>query len=379
NKTSNISQLPSVNQQQLSKRFKRKQIRGIFHYYDLSLTTRMAMKMEDERTKRILEKNRLLNTFAESDPDFDSRIILEFDPINRKVLLEIDQGIVKILKPHQREGIRFMYDCTIETFDRLSNDQHQSGCILAHSMGLGKTLQVVAFLQAIMNNPTITVHIRKVLIIIPFNVQKSWIEEFSKWKNEYNKYEPLKLFDLSNAKTIPQRIQVLKKWHQNGGIFLLTINMFRIIVSSNSIKKNSSFGQYLLDPGPDMVIFDEGHLLKSNTSQINRVASMIRTLRRIILTGTPMQNNLGEFYVMVEFIKPHLLGTIDEFRNRFENPIKNGQHVDSNIIDVAMMKKRAFVLHKMLSHCINRCNYQVLIPFLPPKFEYVLYLQIFGN
>ncbi|XP_027203767.2 transcriptional regulator ATRX homolog isoform X2 [Dermatophagoides pteronyssinus] len=374
---STISKMSSIHKRS-SNQFARKRIREIYHHRDLNLNTQIAIEMEDERTKRIMEKNRLLDIFAKSDPNSDSRVILEFDPKNEKVLLEIDQGIVKILKPHQRNGIRFMYDCTIETFDRLSlNDQ--SGCILAHSMGLGKTLQVVAFLQAIMNNPIITIHIRKVLIIIPFNVQKSWIEEFSKWKNEYNQYEPLKIYDLSDAKTIPQRIEVMKKWNKNGGIFLLTINMFRNLIMGKSPKLKpviSSMEKYLLNPGPDMVIFDEGHLLKSNTSQINQVASKIRTLRRIILTGTPMQNNLGEFYVMVDFIKPNLLGTIDEFRNRFENPIKNGQHIDSTSMDVARMKKRAFVLHKMLSHCINRCNYKVLVPFLPPKYEYVLYLRL---
>ncbi|KAH9517068.1 hypothetical protein DERF_007768 [Dermatophagoides farinae] len=377
--TSKMSQIPSFLDHPPSNILTRRRIREIFHFQDLDLDTQLAIQMEEERSKRIMEKNRILDKFAESDPDFDSRVILEFDPLNGKVLLEVDQGIVKILKPHQRDGIRFMYDCTIETFDRLLNHQHQSGCILAHSMGLGKTLQIVAFLQAIMTNPIINKFIRKVLIIVPCNVQKSWVEEFSKWKNEYIDHKALNLFDLSNAKTIPERIRVLEQWHQKGGIFLLTITMFRLLFTSKKKELKlvqPSLRKFLLDPGPEMVIFDEGHLLKSSSSQINNVASQIRTLRRVVLTGTPMQNNLGEFYVMVDFIKPRLLGSIEEFRNRFENPIKNGQHIDSTIFDVAIMKKHAFVLHKMLSFSINRCNYKVLVPFLPPKYEYVLYLRL---
>lgn len=51
---------------------------------------------------------------------------------------------------------------------------------------------------------------------------------------------------------------------------------------------------------------------------------------------------------MVEFVKPGLLGTLGEFRNRFMNPILNGQHADSTDFDVLLMKKRAHVLHDML-------------------------------
>ena len=58
-------------------------------------------------------------------------------------------------------------------------------------------------------------------------------------------------------------------------------------------------------------------------------------------------------YCMVNFVKPDLLGTIKEFRNRFANPIRNGQHRDSEPSDVILMKQRAHVLHKVLSGCVD--------------------------
>jgi transcriptional regulator ATRX len=96
------------------------------------------------------------------------------------------------------------------------------------------------------------------------------------------------------------------------------------------------------------VVCDEGHLLKNEKSALNKAVNRISTLRRIILTGTPLQNNLKEYYEMVNFVKPNLLGTRKEFMNRFVNPICNGQHSDSTDRDIRMMKQRSFVLNDLL-------------------------------
>ena len=68
--------------------------------------------------------------------------------------------------------------------------------------------------------------------------------------------------------------------------------------------------------------------------------SSIRTHRRAILTGTPMQNNLNEYFTMVSFVKPSLLGSKKEFSNQFINPITNGQYANSKPEDVLLMKRR---------------------------------------
>ena len=96
------------------------------------------------------------------------------------------------------------------------------------------------------------------------------------------------------------------------------------------------------------VICDEGHILKNTKSALNIAMNRIKTRRRIILTGTPLQNNLSEYFAMVDFVKPKLLGTFNEFRNRFVNPITNGQSLDSTDRDVRVMKKRAFILNDLL-------------------------------
>ncbi|XP_078006723.1 transcriptional regulator ATRX-like [Phascolarctos cinereus] len=104
--------------------------------------------------------------------------------------------------------------------------------------------------------------------------------------------------------------------------------------------------------------------------------NLIRSKRRIILTGTPLQNNLIEYHCMVNFVKENLLGSITDFRNRFINPIQNGQCADSTTTNVQVMKKRAHILYEMLAGCVQRKDCTTLAEFLPPKHEYVLAVRM---
>lgn len=93
---------------------------------------------------------------------------------------------------------------------------------------------------------------------------------------------------------------------------------------------------------------DEGHLLKNEDSDIYKAMNQISTRRRIMLTGTPLQNNLFEFFTMVQFVAPGQLGTKMEFGKNFVKVLEKGQTVDSTQSDVRAMKRRALILHKML-------------------------------
>ena len=105
----------------------------------------------------------------------------------------------------------------------------------------------------------------------------------------------------------------------------------------------------LLKRGPDIVVCDEAHKLKNADSQLYKAVDQLRTARRILLlTGTPIQNALLEYYAMINLVKPNLLGTLEQFEDYFVKPIKEGQDADSNEEQVLLMKKRVYVLHRLV-------------------------------
>ncbi|XP_015786465.1 transcriptional regulator ATRX homolog, partial [Tetranychus urticae] len=361
----------------------RKNIKKLLTEKELKEETRAAGQREKERIQRIAERQKLYNEFLLNEmkinPEKPSRLILEIDPDTREPIVEVAPELAKQMKSHQVKGIRFMWDSVIESVHKAKEDG--SGCILAHSMGLGKTFQIITFLHTILTHRLIKKHIKHALVICPVNTIKNWISEFRQWLEDDGLLE-FPLFDLSDSKSQLQRGETFKLWRQRGGVLICGITLFATLVSPKGKKPKCPkwvrdiISEALIEPGPDIVVIDEGHVLKNSQTAVNKAVNSISTLRRIILTGTPLQNNLDEYHVMVHFVKPNLLGTKKEFTNRFVNPITNGQHIDSTPGDVVVMKKRVHVLHKLLDGCVQRFDYSVLKPYLQPKLEFIVSIKL---
>lgn len=89
----------------------------------------------------------------------------------------------------------------------------------------------------------------------------------------------------------------MNEWHTEGGVLIMGYDMFRNLSSETGrLKKREkeTIQRALVDPGPDLAVCDEGHLLKNSKTSLSKAVNRLKTLRRIVLTGTPLQNNLNE-------------------------------------------------------------------------------------
>ncbi|XP_055915443.1 transcriptional regulator ATRX homolog isoform X2 [Eupeodes corollae] len=353
----------------------RKKIRKVINEKNLDDGTKKATQEEEERKKRIEERQKVYNKIYIKPENVEvDELILDFDEETKKPLLKVDDGLMKKLKPHQVNGVKFMWDACFETL-KDCKEKPGSGCILAHCMGLGKTMQIVTLSHTLLTNYEAT-NIERVLVISPLSTLNNWAREFIHWMN-FAKNKNVEVYDMSKYKDKNTRVFKLEEWFNEGGVCIVGYDMYRILSNEKTKglrkKQKESLQKSLVDPGPDVVICDEGHLLKNEKTSLSQAVTKMHTKRRIVLTGTPLQNNLKEYYCMIQFIKPNLLGTYKEYLNRFVNPISNGQYTDSTPRDIRLMKHRSHILHKMLEACIQRRDYSVLAPYLPPKHEYVVF------
>ncbi|XP_075619787.1 transcriptional regulator ATRX isoform X8 [Balearica regulorum gibbericeps] len=363
----------------------RKKIRKIIKDDKLRTETQNALKEEEERRKRIAEREREREKLREvieiedASPlkcPITTKLVLDEDEETKEPLVQVHRNIVTRLKPHQVDGVQFMWDCCCESVKKTKTSPG-SGCILAHCMGLGKTLQVVSFLHTVLLCDKLD--FRTALVVCPLNTALNWLNEFEKWQEGFEDDEKLEVCELATVKRPQERSYMLQRWQDEGGVMIIGYEMYRNLAQGRNVKSRKLkeiFNKALVDPGPDFVVCDEGHILKNEASAVSKAMNSIRSRRRIILTGTPLQNNLIEYHCMVNFIKENLLGSIKEFRNRFINPIQNGQCADSTLADVRIMKKRAHILYEMLAGCVQRKDYTALTKFLPPKYEYVLEVRM---
>lgn len=346
---------------------------------------------------------------ALNQPDAQGRVLVNINHPAEEDDLFLAPQLARAVKPHQIGGIRFLYDNLVESLERYKTSSG-FGCILAHSMGLGKTLQVISFIDILLRHTGA----RTVLAIVPVNTLQNWLAEFNLWLPAAESLPPdtdpaqvspraFRVHLLNDEhKTTVTRAKVVEEWARDGGVLLMGYEMYRLLslkksfVTGRKRKSKKPAGPIIIDldeedrqqelmkdiekalsrPGPDVVICDEGHRIKNCHASTSQALKNIRSRRRVVLTGYPLQNNLLEYWCMVDFVRPDFLGTRQEFSNMFERPILNGQCIDSTPHDVRLMRYRSHVLHSLLEGFVQRRGHDVLSTHLPLKEEHVILVRL---
>ncbi|XP_031397920.1 protein CHROMATIN REMODELING 20 isoform X2 [Punica granatum] len=290
-----------------------------------------------------------------------------------EVAIRVPPSISAKLKTHQVTGIRFIWENIVQSIGKVKSGDKGLGCILAHTMGLGKTLQVIAFLYTAMR--CVDLGLRTALIVTPVNVLHNWRHEFTKWAP--SEFKPIRTFMLEDVSR-ERRVELLAKWRRKGGVFLISYTAFRNLSVGKNIKDRNVARDIIsaLQDGPDILVCDEAHIIKNTRADTTQALKLVKCQRRIALTGSPLQNNLMEYYCMVDFVREGFLGSSHEFRNRFQNPIENGQHTNSTSEDVKIMNQRSHILYEQLKGFVQRMDMSVVKKDLPPKTVFVIAVKL---
>mmetsp|Transcript_29170 Transcript_29170/g.56796 ORF Transcript_29170/g.56796 Transcript_29170/m.56796 type:complete len:1721 (-) Transcript_29170:714-5876(-) len=236
------------------------------------------------------------------------------------------------MRPYQLKGIEWM----------LYMYENNTNMILGDEMGLGKTLQTIAFLAALRERGIEGPH----LVIVPLSVISSWMQEFRRW------CPSMRVVRLHSADKA-ERERLRKSIVEDLGKYDV------ILTTYDSVKvpemKRSLSGRVLWR----VVVLDEGHRVKNHEAQISQVVRKIHSELILLLTGTPLQNNLRELWSMLYYLHPETFVDITPFETAFE------LNTSELTIDREMLKKAHYMLRPFM---LRRLKKEVE-KILPPRVE----------
>lgn len=253
---------------------------------------------------------------------------------NMKTDVEMHRGVSipgflwRCLFPYQQEGVKWL----------LGLYRNGKGGVLADDMGLGKTVQIIGFLAALFSSRVVN----RVLILSPATVVPQWLSEWKRF------YPFIRIF---MGFTAPE----------SDGVCLMSYERFKMSGRSSLW---------------DILILDEGHRIKNRSAQITLAAKKLRAEYKFVLSGTPIQNNLGELWSIFDFVNPGLLGSYTSFYEEFEEVISQGGYKNASASQVDKSYRQSLVLRSLIDSYILRRSKTQVSHKLPSKTDKIIFCSL---
>ncbi|KAG6641461.1 protein CHROMATIN REMODELING 4-like isoform X2 [Carya illinoinensis] len=204
------------------------------------------------------------------------------------------------LFPHQLEALNWLRKCW-----------HKSkNVILADEMGLGKTVSACAFISSLYCEFKATL---PCLVLVPLSTMPNWLAEFSLWAPNLNVVE---YHGCAKARAIIRQYE----WHACDPSDLnkkTAAYKFNVLLTTYEMVLADS--SHLRGVPWEVLVVDEGHRLKNSGSKLFSMLNTFSFQHRVLLTGTPLQNNIGEMYNLLNFLQPASFPSLSSFEERFND------------------------------------------------------------
>ena len=285
--------------------------------------------------------NRYWSLYVDQTLRRDGRMQVSREEGFRKLVREISdvssgefavpEDLEGVLRPYQKEGYQWL---------RLL-DAYGFGGILADDMGLGKSLQMIAVLAQEAEKKSTS------LLVCPASL-------IYNWQNEFEKFVP-RMKVLPVAGDAAERAEALEHWKE-----------YDVLVTSYDLLRRDL--NLYADKSFRFEVLDEAQFIKNYETQNAKSVKAIRAGTRFALTGTPVENHLGELWSIFDYLMPGFLGTYPHFREHFEVPIMRESD------------ERAFVrLQKLVGPFLLRRKKRDVLKELPDKMEHIVYSGLDGE
>jgi superfamily II DNA or RNA helicase len=251
----------------------------------------------------------------------------------------VPAGLNATLRTYQHQGVNWLQ------FLR----EYQLNGILADDMGLGKTIQALAHLLIEKQQGRLT---KPVLIVTPTSV-------IFNWANEIEKFTPQLTYQVLHGSKRQQHFDCLERGEGLENQVDIIITSYALIIKDLELYRDQQF--YYL-------ILDEAHYIKNTKTKLYQAFLLLKAQHKLCLTGTPMENHLGEFWAQFNFLLPGFLGGQRQFTKLFRTPIEKHGELE-----------RKQLLNQRIKPFILRRTKDKIATELPPKTEIIQKLRIEGK